>query len=443
MQKLRWLILSLSLVLSTASAQLVFWTTQVQPERIAVQERIVADFEAATGISVEIVPVEESALAERVTAAFGAGALPDVIYHPLSQTVGWADAGILDTEVATEIIDNLGEDTFAQRALSLARFGDTYTAVPSDGWTQLLVYRKDLFDEAGLEPPTTFETITAAVETLHNPDEMFGFVAATDVSNDYMMQVLEHFFLANGVTLLNEGGEVDLNNERTIETLNFYKTLADASPPGNLFWEQSRELYFAGRAAMIVWSPAILDELAGLRDNVPVSAFDDPTSPELAQNTGFVTRLAGPSNPDGAGFGNVSFFGITVDADLEAATQFVEFVMTDAYLDWISLAPELLFPLRRGTQDEPERFIEGWAQLDVGVDRKAPLSQFYSEETIGDIIAGLETADRWAYSQGEGALIGRLYGTRVMAEAVRAFLDGERTAEETAEILQQRVSALR
>ena len=70
------------LLLGTASAQLTVWTTQVQPERIAVQEQIGSDFEAATGISVEFIPVEESAMAERVTAAFGAGDLPDVIYHP-------------------------------------------------------------------------------------------------------------------------------------------------------------------------------------------------------------------------------------------------------------------------------------------------------------------------------------------------------------------------
>lgn len=434
--------LTAGLLAGSASAQLTVWTTQVQPERIEVQEQLGADFEAETGISVEFVPIEESALAERVTAAFGAGDLPDLIYHPISQTIGWAEAGILDTLTATDIVENLGEDTFSAGALNLVRFEEDYAAVPSDGWTQLLVYRQDLFDEAGLEAPTTYEAIQAAVEALHNPPEMYGFVAATDPSNDYMMQVLEEFFLANGATLLDEEGNVDLDNEQVIETLNFYKTLTDASPDGNLFWEQSRELYMAGQAAMVVWSPAILDELAGLRDEVPVTATEDPTSADLAADTGFVTRISGPSNPDGSGWASSSNWGVTVDADFDAATQFVEYVLNDGYLTWLSLAPELLFPARRGTEDAPDSFIEGWQALEVGVDRKLPLSDIYAEEVIDDLIAGLEVGERWGFLQGQGALVSELYGTRVMTEVVRQFTDGEITAEEAAAELQDRVSAL-
>ena len=429
-------------LVGSASAQLTVWTTQVQPERIAVQEQIGSDFKAATGISVEFVPVEESALSERVTAAFGAGDLPDVIYHPVSQTIGWAEAGILDTLTATDIVSDLGEDTFSAGALNLVRFNEDYAAVPSDGWTQLLVYRQDLFDEAGLEPPTTYAAIQAAIKALHNPPNMYGFIAATDPSNDYMMQVLEEFFLANGVTLLDKAGNVDLDNKKVIETLNFYKTLTDASPEGNLFWEQSRELYLAGKAAMIVWSPFILDELAGLRDEVPVTATDDPTSSDLAKQTGFVTRIAGPSNPDGSGWASSSNWGVTVDADFDAATQFIEFVMNDAYLTWLSMAPEGLFPVRSGTADAPNSFTEGWQGLEVGVDRKAPLNSIYPQAVIDDLLAGLEVGDRWGFSQGQGALVSELYGTRVMTEVVRQFTDGEFSAQEAASRLQKRVSAL-
>ena len=74
----------LTLTAGAGAAQLTFWTTEEQPARIAVQERIAAKFEAATGISVEVVPVTESRLNERVTAAFAAGDLPDVIFHPIN-----------------------------------------------------------------------------------------------------------------------------------------------------------------------------------------------------------------------------------------------------------------------------------------------------------------------------------------------------------------------
>ena len=183
-----------------ASAQLVFWTTEVQPERMAKQQQIVAAYQAATGTSVQLVPIEESDLGPRVTAAFAAGELPDVILTPLSQTIGWADAGIFDTAAANEVVDTLGRATFAPGALDLVPTRATRPLVPISGWTQLIVYRKDLFDATGLQPPTTFAAITTAVDTLGDPPDMFGFVAATDPNNDYMMQVLEEFFLADGVT---------------------------------------------------------------------------------------------------------------------------------------------------------------------------------------------------------------------------------------------------
>lgn len=160
----RLLVTLIALTMGLASAQLTIWTTQVQPERIAVQEAIAADFEAASGTSLEIIPVEESELAARITAAFSAGDLPDLIYHPVSQTIGWAEAGILDVDAANEVIESLGESTFAQGLLNLNRTPNGYAAVPSDGWTQLLVYRKDLFEAAGLEAPTTYAAIEWAVQ---------------------------------------------------------------------------------------------------------------------------------------------------------------------------------------------------------------------------------------------------------------------------------------
>lgn len=432
------------LVLTVASAQAItFWTTEEQPSRMEVQQEIAAAFEAATGIAVTVVPVSESQLGERITAAFAAGDLPDVIFHPVNYTVGWAEAGILDTAAASETVANLGVDTFGAGTLSLMSFRGETAAVPADGWTQLLLYRADLFAEAGLAAPTDYGSILVAARALHDPPNMYGFVAATDPSQDYMMQVMEHLALANGVQLVDDAGNVTIDTPAFVEFLTFYRELVDLSPPGNLYWLQSRELFQGGQAAMAVWSPFILDELAGLRDEVPVPADEAHEPGWLARNTGFVTSIAGTSYPEGAGWAQVQGFGITVDADIEAAQAFIEYLMTDGYLAWLGMATEGKFPVRFGTPEEPARFVEGWAELETGVSSRAPLSAFYDPSVIDDLVAGLETGDRWAFRQGEGALVTSLYGTRVMSELVREFLDGERGASETARLLQERIEGLR
>jgi multiple sugar transport system substrate-binding protein len=115
----------------------------------------------------------------------------------------------------------------------MAAVDEGYASVPVDGWTQMIVYRADLFEENGLEPPTTYANVLAAVEALHNPPEMFGFVAATKVDENFMSQVLEHVFLANGVSPVGPDGFQPLEVGPTTEVLEFYRAIVEASPEGS------------------------------------------------------------------------------------------------------------------------------------------------------------------------------------------------------------------
>ena len=193
---------------------------------------------------------------------------------------------------------------------------------------------------------------------------------------------------------------------------------------------------------MIVWSPFILDELAGLRDSVPVTALSDPTGVALAKDTGFVTRLAGPSNPGGSGWADVRYLGITVDADTEAAQKFVEYSMNEGYLDTLAIAPEGKFPVRRGTVSDPDAFITGWSSLKVGVDRRATLGDIYPAEVINALVEGLETGSRWGFDKGYGAITARLYDTRIIAEIVRRFIDDEISVDEALRQIQSETEKL-
>ncbi len=419
------LLVSASAVAWAQADTIRFWTTEDQPERLAKQQEMAADFKAATGHEVDVIPVPETELGTRATAAFAANDLPDVIYHTLQYVLPWAEAGILDVDTNDEIVEDLGKDTFAPGAVAMADFDGVTAAVPVDGWTQMVVYRKDLFDAAGLAAPTSYEAIMAAVEKLHNPPEMFGFVAATKIDENFMSQVLEHVFLANGVSPVDANGFKPLDEQATTEVLDFYKAIAKASPPGELFWKQSREVYFAGQAAMIIWSPFILDELAGLRDSAPPTINDDPTSTELASKTSVVTAFSGPSNPDGAAWADVRYFGVTADANIDVAAEFIKFSMDEGYTSTLSIAPEGKFPVRRGTADDSDKFIEAWSKLPVGVDRKAPLSDLYPAETIATIVAGLESGARWGVKEGQLSLASKIINSQIINRIVREYIDDE------------------
>ena len=415
-------------------ADIKFWTTEVQPARMAKQEEMAKAFEAKTGIKVDVIPIEEKELGTRATAAAAAGDLPDVIYHTLQYVLPWAEAGILDVDANNAVVKELGKNTFAPGALNMAKSGSKIAAVPVDGWTQMVVYRKDLFENADLAPPTSYANIVAAVEKLSKTNGMFGFVAATKTDENFMSQVLEHVLLANGVNIVKKGG-IKKQGKKLKEALEFYKVIAKASPPGELYWKQSRALYFAGKTPMIIWSPFIMDELAGLRDSAPPTINSDPTSPELASKTGFITNFSGPSNKKGAAWADVRYFGITADADTDEAKQFIMYSMDEGYTSTLSIAPEGKFPVRRGNTSDPEAFTKAWSKLPVGVDRKAPLSNLYDPEVIDNIVAGLDTANRWGVKEGELSRASKVINSQFINRITRLYIDDQIDVDEAVDMI--------
>lgn len=428
---------------STAGAQnqITFWTTEVEKDRLETQKEIARAFTQKTGIDLQVVPVQENLLTQRMTAAYAARSLPDVVFHPIDFTIGWSDAGILDNKSATEVVNHLGKETFSTGPLTLAQVPKGYAAVPADGWGQLLLYRKDLFENKGLPVPERWDHILRAAKALHNPPLIWGFEAATDPGQTYTQQVFEHIALSNGVRLTDPSGNVNLDTPEMVETLEFYKTLIRFTPPGNLYWLHTRMDYLTGRAAMIIWSPFILDELSGLRRDQPVVPDIAKGEPGfLARNTGFVTIIRGTKGA--AQYGQINYLGITRDANKAAAKQWVEFLLTDGYLPWLGMAPEGKLPMRKGTRDKPNCFIDGWMGLEFGVTTRAKISKFYGMDVVKTIIAGVDGFDRWGFAKGKGALISKIYGTKIIPETLKRFLDGEMNAKQAARMMDERVKAL-
>lgn len=424
---------------------ITLWSTEEQPERAERTRQMLQRFTEQTSIEVELVLTNEDNLPSLVTSAVAAGTLPDVIFFPLDFATGWAEQGILDTAAATETINELGTETFAEGPLNLVDLDGEFAAIPSDGWGQLLIYRQDLFDEAGLEAPDTFEKIRAAAEALNDPaNNFYGITAANDPSAVFTQQTFEQFALANNCRLVDDNGDVALDSPECVEAIAFFTDLLqNYAPAGVQDVETTRATYFAGQAAMIIWSPFILDEMAGLRDEAfPAcpECQDDPAF--LAKNSGFVPAFVGPSGDEPAQYGQVSYFGITTNADTDAAMELARFWFNDGYLDWLSLAPEGKFPMRQGTADDPDKFIEGWAQLDVGVDRRAPLSDFYGEEVIQTLTEGAGSFARWGFGRGAGTLVTAVYESLVVPQTLADVLTGSLTPEQAAEEIAAEVQDL-
>jgi multiple sugar transport system substrate-binding protein len=414
---------------------LTVWNNEFQPDRMAATQAILDEFTAKTGIKTKQVAVPEDQLPTLITNASAAGKLPDVVLAtPVAQSHQYAQEEIFDAEAAQEVVERLGADTFSKKALDLVSVDGVATGVPSDGWGQLLIYRKDMFDEAGLAAPKSVDDVMAAAEQL-NGDGVAGITLATAPGDGFTHETFEHVALAHGCQLTDDSGNVTIDSAECVEAFRWYGDIASKySVKGNQDVDSTRATYFAGRAAMMMWSPFLLDGMAGLRDDTKPSCKECKQDPAfLAKNSGLVGPLQGPGG-EPSQFGSVSTFNIALDGKTEAAQELVEFMMSDGYVRWLGLSPQGKYPVRPGDESDPEKFNQAWSELESGVDTKAPLSEFYSEDSIASLAEGVQSFQRWGFAQGQGALVGALGGEQPIANAVNEVIGGKDPAEAAKEV---------
>jgi multiple sugar transport system substrate-binding protein len=406
------------------------WILEDEPARVAAAKADLAVFTKRTGIRVRLRALGDDDLAAAVSSASADRTLPDVMQLPLASVHAYATRGLLDSAAAGDVLGRLGDETFSQTALSLVSRDGRPAAVPSDGWGELLVYRKDLFRRAGLPAPRTIDDVARAARVLDRPGTRRGITLATAPGDTFTAQTFEHVALAAGCQVVDDQGRIRLTSQRCERAFRLYVDLARNHSPREIQdVDTTRRTYFAGRAAMIFWSPFLLDAMAGLRDDAI------PTCPEcradpafLAKNSGLVGPLqSGDGVTPAAQFGELSSWGITTGAHTEAASRFVEYMLSDGYLRWLALSPQGKYPVRTGDQQDSERFATAWMHLPSGVERKAPLSRFYGQTLIDSLGDGVRGFQRWGFSQGEAPLMGALRNqepiTRPLALAIVGTID--------------------
>jgi multiple sugar transport system substrate-binding protein len=404
---------------------LTVWTLESQPERVATLERLAGDFGARDNVEVKVVAVDQLQFNQLLTSSAASGELPDVIAGVGLDGVGSLAANdLLDTQVAREVVDALGPETFATGALDLATVDGTLLAVPSDSAVSILLYRRDLFEAAGLPAPTDYASIQRAAEVLDG-DQQVGFVGFTTEKGD-----LEHLAVSNGCELVADDGTVTLDSPACVQAFDFYdRLITDHSVAGEQDWNAVRASYLAGRSAMAMYSSFILDELAGLRQDLL------PSCPEcaadrafLARNTGVIAEIGGADGQQRGQLRAQTDWAVTAGASPHSGA-FVEYMMSDGYEGWLGMAPEGKIPDRLGTREEPTRFVDAWRAMPSGAEPRAPLSDFYTPDVVDLVARPADNILWWGVKHGQAPLVGAMLGSQPIEQAMNDMLTDQATPE--------------
>ncbi|MFW5419512.1 extracellular solute-binding protein [Nocardiopsis sp. CNT-189] len=409
---------------------LVFWTPHVTPDRLAQQEATARAFTEETGIEVNVVPMSAADQNQSMVSGAVSGDVPDVVLIAPDQASAWHDQGLLDTDVPADAVEALGASTFSGRAMDMVTLDGGPVAVPSDGWGQVLVYRTDLFEKAGLDPPETLADVAQAAELLDSGDRA-GIVLGTAPGDPFTTQTLEAVLLAGGCELVDGTGTVALESPECVGALEKYARMAGASVPGDQDVETTRAAYLAGEAAMLFWGSHIFDELAGLAPDFPPTCDECAGDPAfLAERSAAVGALRTPTG-SAAQYGLTLNLGVPRGADTASARRYIEYLLGPAYTEVLAVSPEGRIPMRTGTADDPQAYTRAWAELPAGEDdaTRAPLSDFYDEATVRGIAESAQGFRRWGLGTRHAAFAGALASQNTLAQEVGPLFDGAAPAD--------------
>jgi len=410
-----------------------FWTTDNEPDRVAVYDAVAARFMAENpGIEVQIIPIQEADISQRIATAMAANALPDIVRMGIERVAVFAADGIMDENAAEATIASIGKSDFRAGPLSMVVDPATgkYAAIPYDGWIQAIWYRADLFKEAGLTPPVSWADINAAADVLPGTGNLlYALGLGTDPGQNYPHQVFEQVAISNDAWPFDADGNVTMNTPEMIAALRFYTNLQRAAIPGPQYWQGAREAYELDQAGMLFYSTYIMDDLvegSGMAAGGKVQiAVED-----LALKTGFAPKMVGPGGS--ATYGQLVTLGIMKGAD-PAAQKVVEYFLTEGYVDVLALAPLGKIPVLASA-------VDGWKDL-------SPFFAYYASDTLDQIANGFETMQRWLfrpdYDPVERAVIGDIEGRLLISQAISNIaLEGIMTPETGAAWLQGQVEAM-
>ncbi|GMR09487.1 MAG: hypothetical protein BMS9Abin28_0306 [Anaerolineae bacterium] len=411
-----------------------FWTTDNEEPRVDKYEEIAARYMAEhPDVEIRIVPIDEGSISQRIATARAANRLPDIVRMGIERVSSFAADGILDEDAAEAVIESVGIGDFREGPLNMVVDPATgkHAAVPFDGWIQAIWYREDVFADAGLAAPTSWDTILAACETLPGTGNLlYAVTLGTDPGQNYGHQVFEQVAMSNNAWPFDSAGNVTMNTPEMIEALAFYASLQDCAVPGPQYWRGAREAYELDQSGMLFYSTYIMDDLvdgsgleAGGNVDIPVD--------DLAGKTGFASKMEGPNGA--ASYGQLVTLGIMEGADPVAQEVVAHFLSGENYLDVLELAAFGKVPVLKSA-------VDGWSKL-------SPYFANYAPETMSQIANGFDTMQRWLFRPGydatQRAVIGDIEGRLLIPTVLSNIaLEGNMTPETAAAFLQEQVEAL-
>jgi multiple sugar transport system substrate-binding protein len=250
------LALALAFVPGTASAQekkiVPFLTAESSPESVQQILDLIADFEEQNpDIGIELQLMSNDIRAARIINSVAVGDELGIFEIERRLVPDFTQAGYLLP--LDSIVEEIGVDKFIPGSLLYWPFDGHLYQFTSDLSAATLYWRKDLFEEAGLAEPDSYERLLEASERLHGQDGVSG--NAFEASNNGGVQRFVTFLWQNCGDFYTREGELAFDRAGSRQAVDDYAALNQYTPAGSHSWGSLDPInaYVAGRVAMALF----------------------------------------------------------------------------------------------------------------------------------------------------------------------------------------------
>lgn len=277
-----------------ASGTLQVWT--YQDASATVQQSTVDEFNKTSPVKVVLTQIPGDDYPNKLRIGMGSSNQPDVFFNWGGGSIKpYADAGKLLDLTPTMNADPALKQAFLPAILNDGKIGDKYYGIPMRGMQPVvLFYNKTLFQQANVQPPTSWQDVLNLITTFKNKHiTPFALAGATAWTEQMWLEYLVDRIAGPEVfNKIENGDSSQWGDPAILSAAQTVKTLVDDGAFGNNFGSVS---YTAGGASTLFAKGKAAMHLMGSWEYAN----------QLSSEPGFANSGLGwtafPSVPNGAG----------------------------------------------------------------------------------------------------------------------------------------------
>ena len=229
---------------------ITFWHSFTQGPRMEVIQQTADQFmKDNPGVKIKIETFSWGDFYTKWTTGLASGNVPDMSTALPGHVVEMMDADAL--EPVDDLIDDIGRNKFSKTALSEGKKDGTCYSLPLYSHAQVMWYRKDLLQKAGLSVPKTWDEFAEAAKTL-TKDGVYGCSFPCG-SNDLMATRFLNFYVrSGGGSLLTDDLKANLTSDLAIDGINYWLDIyKNCSPKDSVNYAvlDQANLFYQGKTA--------------------------------------------------------------------------------------------------------------------------------------------------------------------------------------------------